>query len=103
MANQLTIRIDVEDGIAVVSRTTGARSRALAVAAAAGTQVLAFTATAQNEPVNGADTTPILVPETTPILVPEQVAIIALAAAVGGFIGAVVGVRTARRKKKDDE
>lgn len=95
MANQLTIRIDAEHGIAVVSRNAAARSRALAVAAAAGSQVLAFTATAQNEVGSGT--------ESVPILVPEQVAIIAFAAAVGGFIGAVVGVRTARRKKKDDE
>lgn len=98
MANQLTIRIDADDGIAVVSRSAVARSRALAVAAAAGSQVLAVTAAAQNGDESGGD--------TVPILVPEQVAVIALAAAVGGLVGAVVGVKLTRQsggKKKDDE
>lgn len=98
MANQLTIRIDVEDGIAVVSRSTVARSRALAVATAAGSQVLAITAAAQDEVGSGS--------ESVPILVPEQVVVIALAAAVGGLVGAAVGVFATCRsggKKKDDE
>jgi ABC-type enterobactin transport system permease subunit len=44
--------------------------------------------------------------ESVPILVPEQVAVIAFAAAVGGLVGAVIGVFATRRsggKKKDDE
>jgi hypothetical protein len=91
MANQLTIWSDS-------AREAIARSRVLAVAAAAGIQFLAITAAAQDEVGSGS--------ESVPILVPEQVVVIALAAAAGGLVGAVIGVFATRRsggKKKDDE
>jgi len=95
MASQLTIRIHADDGIAVVSRSRIARSRALAVAAAAGSQMLAFTASAQNGDVDaGTDTTPIFFPE-------GLIGVVIVAA--GAFTGAVLGVLVTRRKKKDEE
>ncbi|HEY7754108.1 MAG TPA: hypothetical protein VH856_09860 [Steroidobacteraceae bacterium] len=86
MANQLTIRNDKACG-------DTARSLALAVAAAAGSQVLAFTAVAQDNEVIGPE-------EPDPIFYPEV---------VGAFVvGVVVGVvavqlyNRSRKKKKDE-
>ncbi|MGE0031764.1 MAG: hypothetical protein AB7T20_11645 [Steroidobacteraceae bacterium] len=80
MTNQLTVRIDVENGIAVMSRSASARN--LAVAAAAGSQAFAFTAAAQPlKPCDAED-------DKNPIVYPEGVIIVA---AVAGFVGAFAG------------
>jgi len=101
MAGQLTIRINAEDGIAVVSRPTFARRLALAIAAVAGNQILAFPAAAQQE-VSAACKicgeqcgTPIFYPESggcpNPIFYPESMIAIGAALIVGVFIGFRVG------------
>lgn len=85
MTNQLTIRVD--DSAAVVSRLAAARSRILAMAAAVGSQFLAFVAVAQ----------PVIDPEKTPILDPASLG-------VGFVVGVVVGVvaiKATSKKKKD--
>jgi hypothetical protein len=70
MTNQLTTRIDLDDGIAPGSRPTAARSRILAFAAAVGSQSLAFAAVAQpNKPTK----TPILDPAKECPACPEAV------------------------------
>lgn len=85
MANQLKIRSKVEDGIAVVS----ARSRVLAVAVAAGSQVLATTAVAGH--VDGHE-------EINPIFYPEFWMGV-VAGAIVGVIGAKVFKRLQEEKK----
>lgn len=104
MANQLTIRNDAASGAA-------ARSLALAVAAAAGSQVLAFPAAAQ-EPreVSAACKmcatecgNPIFYPEDgscpNPIFYPESLIAIGVALVVGVLVGAWV-VRSRDNKKQ---
>ncbi|MGQ0430644.1 MAG: hypothetical protein ACT4UQ_11995 [Gammaproteobacteria bacterium] len=118
----MTFRINVEDGVAVVSGSTvaqgdeitiqrdaanrsPARSLALAVAAAAGSQVLAFPAASQDQERGGEVSAackvcgeecgnPIFYPEDgscpNPIFYPESMIAIGGALAVGVVIGAVV-------------
>lgn len=116
MTNQSKIRINVEDGIAVVSgftvaekgettvqsdaaSRTAARSRALAVAAAAGSQVLAFPAAAQELSTEcmkcGQECgNPIFYPDDgscpNPIFYPESLVAIGGALVVGVIVGALV-------------
>jgi hypothetical protein len=101
MTNQLTVRIDVENGIAVVSRSAIAgpdaiairdnvvrgaahRSWGLALAAAAGSQVLAGTAAATHIPGHEEEIV------TNPIVYPELV----YGIVAGLFVGVITGVVT---------
>jgi hypothetical protein len=95
MTNQLTVRIDAENGFAVVSRFAAVHSRTLAVAAAAGSQFLAFTAAATHEPGHE-----VYVGETPePIVYPEGVIIVAaLSAAAGAFAGAALATYLFRKR-----
>lgn len=85
MTNQLTVRIDVENSTAVVSRPSAVRSRTLAVAAAAGSQVLAFTAAADHHPEHHS----II---TNPIVYPESVYALVMGLGVGVLVGFAAGV-----------
>lgn len=84
MGNQLTIRVNAEDDIAVVSRPKAARSRALAVAAVVSSQFLAFVAIAGH--VEGHDET------INPIWIPEMVVGVVCGMAVGVIVGFAAGV-----------
>lgn len=120
MADQLTIRINVDDGIAVVSGVTvaekggvtiqndasgrmTARNRILGVAAVAGSQVLAFPAAAQR--LSTACTkcgeecgNPIFYPEDgscpNPIFYPESMIAIGGALLLGAALGYTWGKRS---------
>jgi len=106
MTNQLAIRIDVEKGIAVVSRSAIAgqdaitirdnvvrgaahRSWGLALAAAAGSQVLAGTAAATHIP--GHEVSVI-----NPIVYPELIYGVVAGLVVGVITGVVTGVVVTR-------
>jgi len=103
MTNQLTVRIDVENGIAVVSRSAIAgqdaitiqdnvvrgaahRSWGLALAAAAGSQVLAGTAAATHVPGHEEEEN-----IANPIVYPELV----YGMLAGLFVGLISGVVSA--------
>lgn len=113
MTNQLTTRIDLDDGLAPGSRPTAARSRILVFAAAVGGQSLAFAAIAQpNETTPRPDPQPILDPaeDVNPILdpaeecpacpeavpCPEVNPILDPAVWIGVLVGAVVGFGATR-------
>lgn len=89
MTNQLTVRIDVENGIAVVSRYAAVRGRTLAVAAVAGSQVLAFTAAATHVPGHEVNEN-----IATPIVYPELIYGVVVGLVVGVVTGVVTGIAT---------
>ena len=105
MTNQLTVRIDVENGIAVVSRSAIAiqdnvvrgaahRNWGLALAAAAGSQVLAGTAAANHIPGHEENVVnPIVYPE----LIYGMTAGLVVGVVVGVVVGAVAGVVVTRK------
>lgn len=87
MCSQLTTCIDVEVSAVPGSRPTAVHRRILAIAAALGSQFLAFLAVAQ----------PVTDPERTPILDPASLG-------VGFVVGVIVGVvliKATGGKKKD--
>lgn len=86
MSNQLTTRINVEDGTALDSRLKAAGSRILAFAAVFGSQFLAFVAVAQ----------PVEV-EKNPIFDPASLGV----GFVVGVIVGVVAIKATSKKKKD--
>ncbi len=104
MTNQLTVRIDVENGSAVVSRSAIAgpdaitiqdnvvrgaahRNWGLALAAAAGSQVLAGTAAATHIPGHEENV-------ANPIVYPELIYGVIVGLVVGVVTGVVTGVAT---------
>jgi hypothetical protein len=108
MTNQLTVRIDVENGIAVVSRSAIAgqgaitiqdsvvrgaahRSWGLALAAAAGSQLLAVTAAASHTPGHEEQEN-----IANPIVYPELVYGVMAGLVVGVITGVVTGILVTR-------
>lgn len=85
MTDQLTVRIDVENSIAVVA----ARSWGLALAAAAGSQVLAGTAAASHIPGHEENV-------TNPIVYPELIYGVVAGLIVGVITGVVTGIVVTR-------
>lgn len=96
MASQLTIRINAEERTAVVSRPGITPSRAIAAAAAAGSQVLALTAYAGHG--SGSGVVEAGGGETTnPIFYPESLFVAFVAGVIVGMVAVGAGAKLVRR------